>query len=194
MIPDDMSLEESMAALFDAGRISRRTYNCILRSTDHDWTLTTRTWDRSRRTAQEDTTVRTAGDMRAMLSSGMPIVRNLGITTYRELCEGFATVPMTPDSPTPGEFRTEIARLQAEVERLKRAQERYAMQLELLVWGDGTTRLTYWDHMHSNDRVFVLEADGAVSETHTIDDSGNEERTPVDLVAVLRAMAGEEQS
>lgn len=62
------------------------------------------------------------------------------------------------------------------------------MQLELLVWGDGTIRLTYWDHMHGNDRVFLLDADGQAYETTSIDDT-TETFAPVDLVAVLREMA-----
>lgn len=34
--------------------------------------------------------------------------------------------------------------------------------LELLEWGDGTTRLTYWDNLQGEDISFILNDDGNV--------------------------------
>jgi hypothetical protein len=62
------------------------------------------------------------------------------------------------------------------------------MELELGTWGDGTTRLSYWDSMHGLDRHFVLNPDGTAVEAKTDDEGENETLEPINLVAVLRAM------
>jgi len=61
------------------------------------------------------------------------------------------------------------------------------MELELMKWGDGTTRLAYWDSIHGADRIFVLSEDGTATE----DCDGDTERHSVDLVAELRRMVEE---
>lgn len=58
------------------------------------------------------------------------------------------------------------------------------MELELLTWGDGTIRLSFWDSLHGQDRIFILEADGRAYEADEADT-----RTSVDLVLELRKMA-----
>lgn len=58
------------------------------------------------------------------------------------------------------------------------------MDFELLVWGDGTTRLVYWDYRHGHDVVFILGDD---NKAYTEDDQ--DVRTEVDLVDVLRQLA-----
>lgn len=60
------------------------------------------------------------------------------------------------------------------------------MMVELGQWDDGSIRLALWDSMHGNDRVFVLLADGTARES---DREEVETLTPIDLIAVLRAMA-----
>jgi hypothetical protein len=61
------------------------------------------------------------------------------------------------------------------------------VELELLVWGDGTTRLTYEDYMEGKDRVFLLDANGNAFETQSNADD-TETLTPVNLVLILREM------
>ena len=51
--------------------------------------------------------------------------------------------------------------------------------MDLAVWGDGTTCLAYWDALNGRDVIYVLREDGSV----TVD--GN----PVDFVAELRKLA-----
>lgn len=63
------------------------------------------------------------------------------------------------------------------------------MNLELTTWGDGTTRLAYWDTISGADRIFILGDDGQAYE-----EDDDEQRRPVELVAVLRAMAKEENN
>ena len=58
------------------------------------------------------------------------------------------------------------------------------MNMELLIWGDGTTRLSFWDNIHGNDRHFILDESGAVFE-----EDENDVRQLVDFVAELRKMA-----
>ena len=60
--------------------------------------------------------------------------------------------------------------------------------LELMVWGDGTIRLTYWDSMHGNDRIYVLGRTGlAFCSSH---DGDAETLTVIDnLVLELRELA-----
>jgi len=60
------------------------------------------------------------------------------------------------------------------------------MELELLQWGDGSIRLSYWDHMEGKDRIFVLLGNGTARES---DCEEPEALTPIDLIAVLRGMA-----
>lgn len=66
--------------------------------------------------------------------------------------------------------------------------------MELGTWGDGTIRLAFWDSMHGDDRIFILNEDGTVGQ-HTYvyesedDEEGREVVTPVDLVAKLRELA-----
>ena len=38
------------------------------------------------------------------------------------------------------------------------------IDLELSEWGDGTTRLSFWDSLHGRDKHFVLREDGRVFE------------------------------
>lgn len=56
--------------------------------------------------------------------------------------------------------------------------------MELLEWGDGTTRLAYWDSEHGLDQIFILGEDGTAY-TEADDDI----RTAIDFVAALRALA-----
>lgn len=64
------------------------------------------------------------------------------------------------------------------------------MEFELLQWGDGSIRLSYEDHLHGHDRVFVLKADSTTWES----DRGEAEiLTQVNLVAILRAMISREE-
>jgi len=65
------------------------------------------------------------------------------------------------------------------------------IELELCEWGDGTTRLSYWDSMHGLDRHFVPNPDGTAGESKTDDEGENETFAPVDLIAELRKMAQE---
>lgn len=51
--------------------------------------------------------------------------------------------------------------------------------MELSVWGDGTTCLASWENLNGHDVIYVLREDGVV----TVD--GN----PVDFVAELRKLA-----
>jgi hypothetical protein len=67
------------------------------------------------------------------------------------------------------------------------------MELELLVWGDGTIRLTYWDSAAGADKVFLLGDDGRAYLTDYGDDDDQEIRRPVDLVLSLRQMAKDRQ-
>lgn len=62
------------------------------------------------------------------------------------------------------------------------------MRCELLAWGDGTIRLSFWDSLHGSVRDFILGEDGrAYIEIEQSD--GTEIREPVDLIAELRKMA-----
>ena len=38
------------------------------------------------------------------------------------------------------------------------------MELELARWGDDLIRITYWNRMTGEDRIFLLNADGTVDE------------------------------
>lgn len=58
------------------------------------------------------------------------------------------------------------------------------MELELLRWGDGTIRLTYWDSIDGKDRIFILTADGQAFE-----EDADDVRHPVNLVTELHTMA-----
>ena len=58
------------------------------------------------------------------------------------------------------------------------------MQLELLKWGDGSIRLTFWDTMHGKDVVFILDEDGSAYV-----EQEDETRTAVDLALELRKMS-----
>ena len=55
--------------------------------------------------------------------------------------------------------------------------------LELSAWGDGTIRLSFWDSDHGLDQIYILGDDG---QAYTEDEK--DERTPVDLIAALRAL------
>ena len=56
--------------------------------------------------------------------------------------------------------------------------------LELMVWGDGTIRLSWWDSLHGEDKVFVLDDDG---NAYMQDDDGSKVEIP--LVLDLRDLA-----
>ena len=60
------------------------------------------------------------------------------------------------------------------------------MELELLQWGDGEIRLSFEDRINGKDRHFILDADGCAYE-----ESDDEDRHPVNLVAELRALYDE---
>ncbi len=64
-----------------------------------------------------------------------------------------------------------------------------ANNLELLQWGDGTIRLAFWDSLHGDDKIFILEESGQAFISEYTDDSDEEVRIPVDLVAELRKLA-----
>lgn len=57
------------------------------------------------------------------------------------------------------------------------------MRFELLAWGDGTIRLTFWDSDYGNDRSFILGVDGLAYE-----EAKDETRHVVDLIVELRKM------
>lgn len=56
-------------------------------------------------------------------------------------------------------------------------------ELELIEWGDGTTRLSFWDSLHGEDRIFILKPDGTAEEEVTIGD--RDEVQSVNLVTEL---------
>lgn len=58
------------------------------------------------------------------------------------------------------------------------------MDFELLAWGDGTIRLTYWNYKDGQDICFILGDDG---KAYTEDEDDN--RTGVDLITRLREIA-----
>ena len=58
-----------------------------------------------------------------------------------------------------------------------------AQNLELMTWGDGTIRLTFWDSLHGDDKSYVL-GDGVVCLS-----SADGVMTPVDLAVELRKLA-----
>ena len=58
-----------------------------------------------------------------------------------------------------------------------------AQNLELMTWGDGTIRLTFWDSLHGDDKSYVL-GDGFV---YLSNESGT--MTPIDLAVELRKLA-----
>lgn len=60
------------------------------------------------------------------------------------------------------------------------------MDFELLAWGDGTTRLTYWNTATGEDIVIVLADDGQAYLVTDIADDGQEQRQGIDLVPYLR--------
>ena len=57
--------------------------------------------------------------------------------------------------------------------------------LELLNWGDGTTRLSFWDSEAGEDVTFILNEDGTADM-----ESYDQQIKGVDLVQQLRKMAG----
>jgi hypothetical protein len=73
------------------------------------------------------------------------------------------------------------------------------MELELSDWGDGSVRLTFWDSMHGDDRVFVLLEDGTAAKAIQTEIAGEvegefdyiEHFEPCNLVWALRALLAE---
>ena len=63
--------------------------------------------------------------------------------------------------------------------------------MELLRWGDGTIRLSFWDVSRGEDRIFVLREDGLASLVSAIADDGSETLVAVNLVLALRRLAHE---
>lgn len=62
------------------------------------------------------------------------------------------------------------------------------MDFELLAWGDGTIRLTYWNAETGDDIVIVLGSDGQAYLVTDIRDDGTEARQGIDLVPYLRGL------
>ena len=52
------------------------------------------------------------------------------------------------------------------------------MELELARWGDDLIRITYWNSMTGEDRVFLLNTDGTVDEEIFMNENT---RTPVSV-------------
>ena len=67
------------------------------------------------------------------------------------------------------------------------------MDLELMLWDDGTVRLAYWDFEHGADRVFVLGNDGKAREASQADND-EEVLIETDLVRELRKMSQQEDA
>ena len=63
------------------------------------------------------------------------------------------------------------------------------MDAELLVWGDGTIRLAFWDSLRGNDRIFILREGLDAMESSAAAEHDEEVLTPVNLIAELRKMA-----
>lgn len=63
------------------------------------------------------------------------------------------------------------------------------MDFELLTWGDGTIRLTYWNTATGKDIVIVLAEDGQAYLVTDTRDDGTETRQGIDLVPYLRGLA-----
>lgn len=61
--------------------------------------------------------------------------------------------------------------------------------LELAPWGDGTTRLAFWDYLSGQDEIYLLNEDGTAG--RAIDEGENESVVvePVNLVTALRELA-----
>ncbi len=57
------------------------------------------------------------------------------------------------------------------------------MDLELLEWGDGTIRLSFWDSSVGADRHFILDQNGSAKEKDDQDVC-----QPINLVIELRKM------
>lgn len=55
--------------------------------------------------------------------------------------------------------------------------------LELMEWGDGTIRLTYWDSLHGENESYILDADGQAY----IEDE-KDFRVSINLVEKLRKL------
>lgn len=56
---------------------------------------------------------------------------------------------------------------------------------ELSQWGDGTTRLAYWDSLTGKDTVIVLNNDGTASLSSYQDESDFEQLEPINLSEFL---------
>ncbi len=63
-------------------------------------------------------------------------------------------------------------------------------KFELSEWGDGTTRLAFWDSMSGDDVIYVLNEDGSVDVSH-FDENEIETRTRINLALELRRFAAE---
>lgn len=66
--------------------------------------------------------------------------------------------------------------------------------MELLKWGDGTIRLSFWDAVSGNDAIFVLGEGGQAWRAETeyespADLAGKERLIECDLVQELRGLA-----
>lgn len=60
--------------------------------------------------------------------------------------------------------------------------------MELLKWGDGTIRLSFWDAISGADVVFVLQPSGQAWRAGETEEHG-ESWTPIDLVRELCSLA-----
>lgn len=63
-------------------------------------------------------------------------------------------------------------------------------QLELMEWGDGTIRLSFWDSLHGHDEVFILNEDGTAERStgFVSEDSDEESFIRVELPSALREL------
>lgn len=64
------------------------------------------------------------------------------------------------------------------------------MDFELLKWGDGTIRLAYWDSLHGDDILFVLDENGKAYRARQHEDmEGAEYVEEANLIEELRKLA-----
>jgi len=61
------------------------------------------------------------------------------------------------------------------------------MRFDLETWGDDTTRLVHWDHLHGDDVIFILYDDGSACKK-VVEPLG-ERLEAIDLISELYALA-----
>ena len=68
------------------------------------------------------------------------------------------------------------------------------MELELARWGDDLIRITYWNSLTGEDRIFRLNTDGTVDEDVFVDEDNEMTTSNVNLCVKLRELIiGEEE-